>query len=90
MANLDLHGDEVTGGLRDAQEVMSGVQTDLKRIAQEGRPKILTGDSRREFFDGMSQEEFDDLNAIAFGLGPKGLNALERLIIESRTLGEEE
>lgn len=86
MADSGLHGMEVTDALREASGVIGDVREDFKRIADEGRPRVLQGDARKEFFKGMTADEFETLHAAAFELGPKGLNALERLLVESKQL----
>lgn len=77
-----LTGHDIRGGIEDADDVMHDVQGDLRGMAREIRWEGLTGDDRKEFFNGMSQEEWDTLYQIGTALGPKGENKLEMLLKE--------
>ena len=82
-------GADILEGLRMAGDVNGDVQSDLRTIADDGRIKVLQGDERKQFFSGMTQGEFNMLHDIAMSMGPRGLNALERMMREGYQQYEE-
>lgn len=77
-----LTGADIRGGITEADDIMHGVQNDLKSLARETRWEGLVGKDREEFFQGMTQDEYDTLKDIAFAMGPKGTAKLESLLGE--------
>lgn len=77
-----LTGHDIRGGIEDADGIMHEVQGDIKNLAKEVRWEGFTGSDRKEFFKGMTQEEWDTLRSVGVALGPKGANKLEMLLRE--------
>ena len=77
-----LTGEDIRGGVEDADDVMHDVQKDIRQLAKETRWEGLTGGDREEFFRGMSQEEWDTMHTIGTAMGVKGENKLESLLRE--------
>jgi hypothetical protein len=83
MAEQDkLTGADIRGGVTMADDVMHGVQNDLRALAKETRWEGIRGKDREEFFRGMSQDEYDTLKEVAFAMGPKGTAKLESVLQE--------
>ena len=83
-----LTGGDIRDSFKMASDAMGEVQGEVKKLAVESRPQVLTGSEREDFFKGMNQKEFDTMHAIAVAMGPKGLNALERLMQEAEGLSK--
>lgn len=82
----NLTGHDIRGGIEDANDIMKGVQGDIRTLAKETRWLGLTGSDREDFFKGMTQDEYDTLHAVATALGPKGENKLEMILREVMSL----
>ena len=78
-----MKAEDIKTGMEMAADDHHSVMEELKGIAQGTRLRVLNGDDRQEFFKGMTQPEFDFLHKVAMSLGPKGLNALEKLMTEA-------
>lgn len=78
-----LTGHDIRAGVDLANDVMTGVQTDIRNLAREARPQSLVGSDREEFLRGMTQEEWDTLHAVGTAMGPKGENKLEQILREA-------
>ena len=78
-----MKAEDIKAGMDMATDDHRAVMEELKGIAKETRLKVLNGDDRQEFFKGMTQPEFDFLHKVAMSMGPKGLNAMEKLITEA-------
>lgn len=83
-------GGDIRESMKMASGAMAEVQDEVKRLAAESRPQVLTGDERKQFFSGMTQHEFDAMHSMAVAMGPKGVNALERLMREAEQMGKGE
>lgn len=77
-----LTGEDIRTGIEDADDVMHEVQRDIRGLAKETRWQGLTGKDREEFFNGMTQEEWDTMHMIGTAMGVKGENKLESLLRE--------
>ncbi len=79
----ELTADDIRQGIGLAKEDIDSVSEEIRSIARDNRIEVLKDDERKEFFDGMTQREFDFLHKIAVQMGPKGLNKLEQLMGEA-------
>ena len=84
-----LTGEDIRGGVEDADDVMHDVQKDIRQLAKETRWEGLTGKDREEFFSVMSQEEWDTMHTIGTAMGVKGENKLESLLREMVAMRKE-
>lgn len=75
-------GEDIRGGINDANDVVTSVQKDIRSLARDTRWEGLVGKDREEFFNGMTQKEYDLLSQIGFGMGPKGVNKLQSILQE--------
>lgn len=82
MAGTGITGEDIRGGITMADDVMHQVQNDMRQLAKETRWEGIHGKDRDEFFDGMTQDEYETLKEIAFGMGPKGTAKLESILGE--------
>lgn len=85
----DMTGQDMRDAIGMADDDMLAVQGDLKRLARESRLQVLKGDERKQFFEGLDQDEFDILHSLAMSMGPRGLTALERLMQEATDVWKE-
>lgn len=74
---------DIKNGFSDALGDIESVREELKTLAADMRPKVLSGEDRKEFLEGLTQEEFDVLHNKAFALGPRGMTWLERFLKEA-------
>lgn len=81
-----LRGEDIRGGIQDADNVVKDVQGDIRSLARETRWEGLVGKDRDQFLNGMTQDEFDTLKEIATAMGPKGLSKLEGVLYEMQSL----
>ena len=79
----ELTADDIRQGIGLAKEDIDAVSDQIKKIARDNRIEVLKDDERKEFFEGMTQKEFDVLHKVAMQMGPKGLNRLEQLMGEA-------
>lgn len=78
-----LQAEDIRRGIALAKEDIDSVSDEIRSIARDNRIQVLKDDERKEFFEGMSQKEFDFLHKLAMQMGPKGLNKLEQLMGEA-------
>ena len=79
----ELSADDIRQGIGLAKEDIDSVSEEIRKIARDNRIEVLKDDERKEFFEGMTQREFDFLHKIAVKMGPKGVNKLEQLMGEA-------
>lgn len=77
-----LSGSDIRGGILQADDVVKGVQGDIRSLARDTRWQGLSGADRDEFFKGMTQDEWDMLQNIGYQMGPKGVNKLQSVLQE--------
>ena len=84
-----LTGRDIREGIEQADDVMHDVQKDIRTLAKDVRWQGLTGADRDEFFNGMTQEEWDTMHTVGTALGAKGENKLESLLREMVNMRKE-
>ena len=83
MANLGgITGHDVKDGIRQAAEDFGAISEDLVTISGDTDVTMLQGDDRKNFLQGLTQQEFDILERVARHSGEKGLMRLGRIMQE--------
>lgn len=69
--------------MRMASDDERAISDEIRQMARDSRLTVLKDAERREFFEGMTRDEFNTLREIAGAMGPKGHAKLESLIQEA-------
>ena len=77
---------DIKEGYRLAAQDFAGVQEDLRATAKEMSLKGLDGEARKDFFEKLTDEEFEQLRNIARKLGQRGMHELELILADGEEL----